>query len=401
MLQRRGRYLPLYIVAFASFVALGFPDGMLGVAWPSMAATFQRAVGNLGVLVFAAAGGYFVMTLLTGTVTGRLGFPGVFTLSIFLILLAALGFALAPSWPTLLIAALLSGAGGGLLDGGLNAYAATRFGPRELNWLHACYGLGATISPMVMTSFVVSGASWRGGYVVLTAIGLVVLVFVVLVRSRWTELPELPAQYRPVDAGRTSRRRRSVLVVALSIFAFFVYTGAEAVAGQWSFSLFTIGRGLSDGAAGGWVTAYFAALTGGRLFFGWLGNRVRPMALLRLTVGASIAGALLILLSGIPGGVLPPVAGGVGLAILGFALAPMFPLLVGLTPGRVGTRMVGHVVGFQIAAAGIGAFTVSGGTGFLVEVVSIESVGAVVLGSVILLGAVNELVHALSRRRSE
>jgi fucose permease len=421
------RLTPLHFVAFFAFVTLGFPDGMMGVAWPSMSGTFVREIGNLGILVFAGAGGYFVLTLLTGSISRLMPFPTMFLAAIGAMFVGAAGIAVAPSWGILLIAAIALGAGGGLLDGGLNAYAATRFRPRDLNWLHACYGVGATVGPLVMTWFVTSGIVWRYGYAVLVVLLLSLLAVMVAFRRRWdttrvgrranieaaaTRTSDQDHADRGAPLGEVTQldsrrgglnddaipvgisRGRYVMIIVASVLTFLVYTGAEAIAGQWSFTLFTIGRGVREGLAGAWVTAYYAALTVGRILFGWIAERVGSMRLLRITVGSAAAGALMIAVSGAG---ISQWVGAAGLVILGGSLAPMFPLLIGLTPRRVGTRAVNHVVGFQIAAASVGVFGLSGATGLLVSRSGIESVGWVVLGCAVAVGLFNELVERLRR----
>ncbi len=47
------RHAPLGVVvlAFAAFIALGMPDGLLGVAWPSIRAGFGLPLDAAGALV--------------------------------------------------------------------------------------------------------------------------------------------------------------------------------------------------------------------------------------------------------------------------------------------------------------------------------------------------------------
>ena len=43
------------LLAYAAFIALGMPDGLLGIAWPSIRADFGIPLDSLGLLLFAAA----------------------------------------------------------------------------------------------------------------------------------------------------------------------------------------------------------------------------------------------------------------------------------------------------------------------------------------------------------
>jgi hypothetical protein len=56
------------------------------------------------------------------------------------------------------------GFGSGPLGSAINAPAATRFGPRAINWVNASYGLGARIGPLATTAALGAGMSWRLDY---------------------------------------------------------------------------------------------------------------------------------------------------------------------------------------------------------------------------------------------
>ena len=53
----------------------------------------------------------------------------------------------------------------------------------------------------------------------------------------------------------------------------------------------------------------------------------------------------------------------VGLALIGLALAPIFPSLIATTPERLGTAHTANGVGFQIAAAVLGQSLLPGMSG--------------------------------------
>jgi fucose permease len=181
------------------------------------------------------------------------------------------------------------------------------------------------------------------------------------------------------------------LIIAGSIIVFFLYTGLEVVAGQWSYTLFTVGRGVEAGRAGPWISTYWGALTVGRVAFGWISERFRAEHLLRVMSLSATLGVVLVWVG------TPPVLGAVGLAVLGFSLAPMFPLLIGETPRRVGTGRSDHVVGLQIAASNIGAVSMVGLVGVLVEWVSLEVIGPALFVNALLFGLFNEIVARRSR----
>ncbi|MFP4637529.1 MAG: MFS transporter [Spirochaetaceae bacterium] len=397
--RRLLAHFTLHGVAYFSFVVLGLPDGMLGVAWPSVSETFGRPLGSLGVLLFGFTAGYLLTTTVAGPLLRRLGYAGHLLRAAVLMALGGVGMAVAPSWPLMIGAAAFLGAGAGMLDGGLNAYGALQFRSRDLNWLHAAYGIGATGGPLIMTPIVASSMSWRFGYGLFAGTALLMVVAFRLSRNAFrvpvgTGKPggeasegrkrrEPTGQSADRSAGGTGRRW---VVFGGSVVVFFLYTGVEVVAGQWSYSLFTIGRGVEASQAGPWVSGYWAALTAGRVVFGWIAERFTAAFLLRVTSLTAIGGVLLLWLGR------PPFLGAVALAVLGFSLAPMFPLLIGETPRRVGVRRSDHAVGLQIAASNIGAVSLVGLAGTLVESMGLEVIGAALLVNVLLFAAVNEVM---------
>ena len=72
--------------------------------------------------------------------------------------------AVAPSFWLVAAGFVLFGLGFGSTDAALNAYAAHHFGPRQINWMHASYGLGAATGPLLVTLLLSDGFSWRGSY---------------------------------------------------------------------------------------------------------------------------------------------------------------------------------------------------------------------------------------------
>ncbi|WP_193557229.1 hypothetical protein [Microvirga pakistanensis] len=45
-------------LAFAAFISLGLPDGLLGVSWPSIRGEFALPLDSLGLLVAVITAGY-------------------------------------------------------------------------------------------------------------------------------------------------------------------------------------------------------------------------------------------------------------------------------------------------------------------------------------------------------
>ena len=67
-----------------------------------------------------------------------------------------------------------------------------------------------------------------------------------------------------------------------------------------------------------------------------------------------------------------PLAGLVGVALIGFAIAPIFPGMVSETSQRVGTRFAANTIGMQMSGASLGVATIPGLVGVLARHFSLE-----------------------------
>jgi fucose permease len=167
---------------------------------------------------------------------------------------------------------------------------------------------------------------------------------------------------------------------------FFLYVGLEVTAGQWTYSLFTEGRGVSPAVAGAWVSVYWAGLTAGRIVFGLFAGRIAPLVILRTVMVAAPLGAVMVWAN------VSSLASFVGLATMGFCFAPIYPLLVSLTPTRVGKHAADQAVGFQVSAGCLGAAGVPGVVALLTKWGGLEVVGPVLVAAAVGLLVLHEAV---------
>jgi fucose permease len=391
-----GRTRRLVVLALAAFVSLGLPDGLLGVAWPSIRRTFDLPTSQLGSLLAASMIGYLVSSFTSGAIVGRLGIGPLLLGSTLAMVASLAGYATSPAWGLVLVSALLAGLGAAGIDAGINTFAAAHFTPRLVNWLHASYGVGAMLGPLVMTGMLATDLGWRAGY------ATVGLILGGMAAGFWFTLdlwraPSAAGGSRtgevesPPGLFATARRP----TVGIGIAVFFVYAGLETAAGQWMYSLLTEARGTAPAVAGVSVGLYWGSLTAGRLVFGALTRYVPAERLLRVAMlAAPIAAALI--WSGPT-----PIVDFAGLVGLGFALAPIYPLLISATPRRVGQEHAANAIGLQVAAAYVGTAAIPGLIGIVANRAGLEVIGPSLLGTALALLLLQKLaLHHASRLRS-
>lgn len=349
----------LLLIAYLGFISLGLPDTVAGVAWPAVRDTFALPQSGLGFISIAFGCGYFVSSFNAGSIIQRVGTGTLLTVSSGLVAFAMFGNAFAPYWLVFVLCGVIWGLGSGAIDAGLNSFAAQHFSTRHVNWLHACYSLGATIGPLLMTTALVWTESWRVGYGLVGGIVLALTFCFLLTHRIWNE-PASTAKVENKSPITMSQVLRHPLV-QLQMVIFFLYTGLELMVGQWCFTLLTESRHIPTDHAGFIASGYFGAIGVGRVMLGAVANRFGVDRLLRYSLAAAVLGALLYSISSLEALSI------VGLAVLGLGLAPVYPCLMVRTPQRLGSEYAAHAVGFQVSAATLGAATLPAIAGFLAE----------------------------------
>src|SRR4051812_35858803 len=117
-MQHRSKFT-LVLIAFATYICLGLPEGVLDVGWPSIRQTFGVPISQLGSMLFASMCGYLVTSSLSGTLSVRIGTGRVLLLGALAMAIAQGGYALSPAWWVMVTLATLSGSGAGAIDAGL------------------------------------------------------------------------------------------------------------------------------------------------------------------------------------------------------------------------------------------------------------------------------------------
>jgi fucose permease len=386
------------LLAYFAFISLGLPDGLLGVGWPSIATEFRVGTDTVGLLLFAGTAGYLVSSVAAGFSIARLGVGRLLAVSTALASLALAGYAVSPAFAFLVPCALIAGFGGGAIDAGLNAYAAGAFGPRHMNWMHAFFGLGVAIGPLIMTAVLSGGLSWHWGYGIVAAGQALLAVAFALTRRSWAQHRARPgpAEHGPGGEAQPAPGPTRIAVtlaipaVWISAAAFAVYVALEITAGLWAFLFLTEERGVSAGVAGVCVSAYWASLFVGRVVQGVVVERVGTNRILAGSLVGLVVGSVLVALPG------PGWLAVAGLMVIGFAAAPVFPLLTLTTADRVGALHADRTIGVQIGASGLGGALIPAGVGVLIERQGEQVLGpALIVLSLLLLG-----LYATTRRRA-
>ena len=183
-------HLALLTIIYLAFISLGLPDGVLGVAWTAMQRDLNQPLAAVGLLTITLTVSSGLSTVVSGYVLNKLGTGPVVMISGFLTGLALLGFSFVPAFGWLLLLAVPLGLGAGAVDAGLNHFVAAHYSSRHMNWLHGCWGIGATLGPFIMGA-ALAGAGWQSGYQTIASLQLALAVVLV-----WVSFQDLASLMR-------------------------------------------------------------------------------------------------------------------------------------------------------------------------------------------------------------
>ena len=327
-------------------------------------------------LIFVGnAMGFVVAALFIDSIRNRLGRAKALALVQTAIGAAYVPVVLAAPFPAVVVAFFVIGFGMSVNIALGNTFCGRlRNGTAVLGAMHAAYGLGGTVGPLIATALVtVAAAHWSRYYLLTLGVALLNAVFAAWSYRGYEASEPAPRRHDPGAHGMLGAlSSRVVLLGALFIFA---YQGAEVSISGWVISFLIAARG-GDPSTVGYVTAgFWAGITLGRLLLsGPAARRFGEKAFVyAVVVGAAVFELLVWLV--------PHVVGdAVAVAFVGLLLGPVYPCAAAVF-------LRGMSRGEQVSGLGvISAFGSSGGaaapftTGLLAQAVGTFVLHPIALG---------------------
>jgi fucose permease len=340
----------LLAIIYLAFISLGLPDSLLGSAWPVIYRQFDVPLSYAGIVAMIIAGGTIISSLLSDRLTRKFGAGLVTASSVFLTALALFGFSISNSFILLCVWAVPYGLGAGAVDAALNNYVALHYAARHMSWLHSCWGIGASISPNIMSFCLTNGLGWNNGYRFVAVIQIVLSVFLFLSLPLWKRNGKAAAGIEKKTANLGLLQTIKISGVKFILPAFLAYGALESTTGLWASSYLVNARGINADTAAKFASLFYFGITFGRFLCGFVSRIIGDKHLIRIGIVIILVGIVLLgLPSGIDGFMLT------GLVIIGFGCAPIYPSIIHATPATFGEENSQAIIGIQMASAYIGS----------------------------------------------
>lgn len=339
-------YSFLLALIYLAFISLGLPDSLLGAGWPVMHTELGVSVSFMGIISMVISGGTIVSSLLSDKLTHKFGTRAVTLTSVLLTVAALFGFSFSGSFSMLIIFAVPYGLGAGAIDAALNNYVALHYKAKHMSWLHCFWGVGAIISPFIM-SFALKNLNWNSGYRIVGFIQLAIALLLLVTLPVWKiDKTESTADTKRV--GLTAALK--IKGVPFLLIGFFAYCAAEATAMYWASTYFTEVKGISGDRAASFAALFYIGITLGRFASGFITERLGDRRMILLGTGILACGIMILLIP-----VQSYMTAFAAFLVIGFGCAPIYPCIIHSTPANFGAENSGAIIGIQMASAYVGS----------------------------------------------
>lgn len=347
----------LLIVIYIIFISLGLPDSLFGVAWPVVHTEFnmpESFASLYSIITGICTGG---VSFVAGKLIRKFGTGKVAFFSTLLTAFALIGISFSPNIIVMMIFTVALGYGAGAIDTGLNNFVSLHYEARHMNWLHCFWGVGVTVSPIIMSLFIGGENGWRNGYRVVALLQISIALIVLLTLKKWNvesksnSTAESDKKDVP-DKGLFELLKIKGMIP--SILSLGCYCGGEFLIGTWGATYAVNVFAVSPEVAAKWVSLYYGGIMLGRVVSGFVSVKLSDNLLIKCGMLISAAGMVILML---PIGTTALV----GLLLIGFGFGPVFPSVLHSVPARFGSDFSADITGYHMG----GAY----GTGFAIQLV--------------------------------
>lgn len=384
----------LIAIIYLSFISLGLPDSLLGAAWPVMRVDFGAPLSYAGIISMIICAGTIISSLLSDRLTKKFGTGLVTAVSVTTTAVALFLFSVSTQYWMLVVFAVPYGLGAGGVDASLNNYVALHLKARHMSWLHCMWGVGAAVSPYIMSYAITGGTGWDQGYLIVAIIQICLSAALFISLPLWKKCAKGGAEEGAQEKAQPLKFKEIFATKgAIACFiCFFCYCALEQTTMLWANSYMISHNGITAEEAAKFASLFFIGITAGRGVNGFLTLKFKDKTLIR-------AGQTLILV-GVVFVVIPDISALTiaGFIIIGLGCAPVYPCIIHSTPELFGADKSQAMIGVQMASAYLGSCFAPPVYGLLANHVSTELLPAYLAFFLLLIVIMHEVVVAKTKK---
>ena len=358
----------LLALIYICFISLGLPDSLLGSAWPVLHTEINVPISYAGIISMTIFAGTILSSLFSHKLLHKFGAGKVTAVSVIMTALGLFGFFISNQFWMLLVCSIPYGLGAGGVDAILNNYVALHYKPQHMSWLHCMWGVGASVSPYIMSFSLVQLESWNYGYLIVSVIQAALSIIIFISLPLWNKDNTDSANETDTDIEIKALSFKEIFKIKGAIpcfWMFFCYCSMELTTSLWASTYLVQKWEFTPESAAGYASMFYLGITFGRLLNGFLAMKLGDHMLIRTGIAMIALGIVLLFMP------FHSLYALIGFIIIGLGCAPIYPCIIHMTPDVFGKDKSQAMIGIQMAFAYTGFLVMPPLFGVIAEYISI------------------------------
>lgn len=355
-------------IIFVLFLGRGMPDSLFGAAWPVIYPEFNLPLSYANYVNILFAGSTIISILLSTRIVKKFGTAKSVTMNLILMAAALLGLSFSKSFWWILLFSFPLGFGIGVVDTSISNYLAVHYKASHISFMQSFYGIGVSISPLIMSFAIARDNNWRLGYRIMFFIILAISVLSVVSLPLWKKAHPETAIEKKEEREEIPGMLKLAVIPGI-VLTWLLYLGSNAVeltCSNWGSSFLINSKGFDPDVAAKVVTLHFIGMAVGRFLSGILAMKMSSWKIIKIGFCSVTLAIVLLLLP------LPPMVSGIALFCIGLGNGPLIPNMIHLTPKCFGMEISQPVLSSQFAASYVGILLMPTIFGYLADIFSTD-----------------------------
>ncbi len=273
----------IYIITmtFLTMLLFAITDGARGILVPAYKATFGVSDSSIGILFTMSSFAYLIGSYIGSIICQKIGQKPVILAGIVIAGLGLFSASHTTAFWQLVICFVITNIGFSIMAMGMNTLIPlmpTLYLGVLMNLLHFFYGLGSTITQRATGLMLATGISWRN---ILFYFSMGYIIIFILY-----SLTTPPHKHVAKEPHESKIHHWRLLIIASISLAFYV--AAEIQTANWLFNYYQLGLNIDTKTGSLYVSMFFAFFTAGRLFGGFVAEKIGYLRSVAFTMIISI-----------------------------------------------------------------------------------------------------------------
>lgn len=353
----------LYMI-FGGYVLYGLSGSLMNSVWPEAAKDIGVQVALIGVVTTLCNIASGVAGAFTYKIRRQLGTNRTISIGLLFMAISLIMFYFAQNMIVIGTAFIILGIGNAIVDIGSNSYIVKAYDARSVSMLHACWGIGSAVGPVIMAFVIAKFTNYRIGFIVGAVLNIIIITILRFMKRKWEAnkkdlSEELLDLHTVSEAEKTSKSKfTDVVKIHLALpmmICFFFANGLNGLFNSWMSTIFVTQRNISVIEGANIATIFFLSLTITRIVLGFIASKFKTQDIVIAGVIISILGTLFMFVQS--KNLLFIYANAI---LLGIGISPIVPFLNHYIKELFGKDSVGEILSFcavfNLTGAGISSF---------------------------------------------